>query len=301
MNTIEYIDMGDFGVQDRMFGRLLNKTRNPPNEITLVSAFFDIDRAKWRAHSRTSENYVESFLFYLRIDYRMVVFVDDRYIQKVLDAYQKSPFQNKTFIPINRKWLETNIFAWQQLPRDVEIMKSEKYRSLVVGKDNPENLYSEYNLINHAKIDFIMYAIQYGFIEDDFVCWADFGYHWTLHRYNDQSTYFPTSILDISRFSTKHINFCVRNKIDPEKHSDRYFILKNAPDLMTGTVFAATKENMAVLQELVHKHILDLHEYDISDDDQHIYLRCVLDRPELFRLYHSPHIWPMALTYFQAV
>jgi hypothetical protein len=296
-----YVDMGDFGVQQRMMDWRAGGSAAVTSPC-MVSAFFDIDRHKWSAHARSAENYVDSFLHYLHVDYKMIVFVDDRYIKRVLAAYAKSPFQNKRFLPIHRKWLSEHIWAWQQLDRATQILQSPEYRRHVEGRDNPENLYAEYNLINDAKIDFIAYAIRAGLIgQEEFVCWADFGYHWTLHRNNTHNPYFPTKPLDIQRFSRHHINFCVRNRIDPAIHSDPVHILKAAPDLMTGTVFAATSANMLVLQELVHKHITDLHDRNISDDDQHVYLRCVLDRPELFRLYHSPHIWPMALTYFQPV
>jgi predicted O-methyltransferase YrrM len=50
---------------------------------------------------------------------------------------------------------------------------------------------------------------------------------------------------------------------------------------------------------LYHQSLNNLYQYNISDDDQHVYLRCFLKNPHLFEVFLSNNEWPQALTYFQ--
>ena len=259
-------------------------------EITLVTAFFDIDRGNWTEKSRSVDNYLDSFLNYLNVDYKMIVFIDDRYIDKILNNQK-----NKQFIPINRKWLNNNIWAWAQLARDRKIMESQYYRNLVGNSINPENNYSEYNIINHSKIDFINYAINNN-LTTDFICWVDFGYHFSILK--NIETLFPRNILDITKFNTNKINFCVRNKLSINDYNFIY-TLQNAPEKFTGSFFGGPKDLLIQFNELYHKALNELYINGITDDDQHVYLRCFFKNSELFELFISETEWPNALKYFE--
>ena len=287
------------------------------NDITLVTAFFDIGRASWsNKYKRTTKFYIQSFLNYLDYPYNMVCYIDDRCIDYILEHYTRSPHSNKTFIPINVKWLENNIHAWKQLPKDREIMQSSKYKYYIDYRQNimypngppkgkiekqvfPENEIPEYNAINHAKIDFIMNAIQNGYINTDVVCWSDFGYFGTQHQ-NDKTT-FPKSILDKTKFSPNRITFFLRKDI-VDQDSDPVYMLICAPDVFTGTFWGGEVNLMPQLQELYHECVEELYNLNISDDDQHIYLRCCLKKSDLFDLKLSalPE-WPKGLLYFQKI
>ena len=287
------------------------------DDITLVTAFFDIGRGFWsNSYKRTTKFYLQSFLNYLDYPYNMVCYIDDRCIDHILEHYVRSPHSNKIFIPINIKWLENNIHAWKQLPKDREIMQSSQYREFINYRQNimypnglpkgkietrifPENEIPEYNAINHAKIDFIMNAVQNGYIGTDVVCWSDFGYFGTQHQ-NDKTT-FPTSILDKTNFSPGRITFFLRKNI-VDQDSDPLYMLVCAPDVFTGTFWGGSVQLMSKLQTLYHECVEELYSVNISDDDQHIYLRCCLKNSELFDLKLStlPE-WPKGLLYFQKI
>jgi hypothetical protein len=56
---------------------------------------------------------------------------------------------------------------------------------------------------------------------------------------------------------------------------------------------------MFSLQKLYHECIDELYYNFISDDDQHVYLRCYIKNPELFDLHIIESIeWPKGLTIF---
>ena len=284
------------------------------DDICIVTAFFDIGRGFWNSkYKRTTKFYIQSFLNYLDYPYKMVCYVDDRCIDYILEHYARSPHNNKKFIPINLKWLENNIHAWKQLHRDRDIMKSSQYREMIDHRQIiatskgvtttlkaqlfPENEIPEYNAINHAKIDFIMNAIQNGYIESNITCWCDFGYFGAQHQ-NDKTT-FPKDILNYKMFSPGRITFFLQKDIT-DNDVDPVYTLVFAPELFTGTFWGGSTELMEKMQKLYHESVEELYNLNISDDDQHIYLRCCLKSSDLFDLkLNVSGEWPKGLVFFQ--
>lgn len=269
-------------------------------EVVLVSAFLDIDRSKWEVLSRSVDMYVKSFLNYLKVDYKMVVFVDDRYIEQIITEYEKSPYKNKTFIPINKQWLINNIHAWSNLEKDIQITQSKAYNSLLRNRIDikyPENIYPEYNLINHSKIDLICHAISNGFINlNAVVCWSDFGYHVSILRGTPELT--PTREVDVSNFKVDKITISVGNE-PTESDYDETYTLCVAPNVFAGSFFGGPVNKMYEFQSLYHECIDELYAKNISDDDQHVYLRCYIKNPDLFDVRVLRQHWGKLLVYFQ--
>lgn len=282
----------------------------PENKITMVTAFLDIGRSDWVAHGRRTKDYVNSFLNYLNVDYTMIVFIDDRYIDVLLAAYEKSKYKNKTFIPINKEWLQTHIYAWQQLSTDNAIINSQQYKKTVaqgLSKDLhlPENTCSEYNIVNHSKIDLINYVIDNKLTTNDFICWCDFGYHFSI-LLSTHSRY-PVNVLDASRLNPDKITICTKQKIT-SVHADPIYVLQKTPEIIVGCFFGGPVKMLKDFQNVYHESLQEFYANGICDDDQHIYLRCVLKQPSMFHMCLRPQIStnsytmnnPNALRYFQS-
>ena len=283
------------------------------NEITLVTAFFDIGRDKWPNcdFKRTTEFYIDSFLTYLNYPYKMVCYIDEKHIEKVLTVYQKSPYQNKHFIPINREWLDTNIHAWSNVEKDRQILSNPQFiqflsKRLDIMYPNgipetgvrdflcPENIYPEYNVINHSKIDFIMHAIKNGLINTYFTGWSDFGYFSTYH--SDGSP-LPSGTIDTENLDRNQITICLRREI-VEQDKDMMFTLLTAYELFIGAFYAGPTNIMEYFQSLYHHCTDEMYENYVSDDDQHVYIRCHMKNPLLFDLRIFGGDWPKALSVF---
>ena len=289
--TIEYIDMNKKAIY-------FNNNNTP--ELVIVTCFLDINRKNWTNFQRTTTQYIESFINYFNYPAKMIIFIDDKYFDEFKKLYEKSSHNNSILIPINRQWMNEYIYAWQQLDKSSNIMNSEYYKNLVnarIQNGYPENIYPEYNAINHSKIDFICYAINNNLIkEDSFICWSDFGYFYSvLHNNPNKYPLFP---IDIQKFNTNKLSFCLKNKLD-DLDQDMIYTLLKAPEKFTGSFFAGPRNLMITLQELYHQSLNELYTNNISDDDQHIYLRCFLKEPRLFNLYLDSTKWPEGLIYFQ--
>jgi len=265
------------------------------NKIILISAFFDIGRENFKNSSRSVETYLNSFKNYYMYNYDMIVFIDDKYSNEFINL---DP--NKIIIPINREWLIKNLKSWQQLDQVINIMNSDSYKELVqnrITNGNPENIYPEYNVINHSKIDFIKYAIDNNLVNsNNFICWSDFGYFNSILHNNPSE--FPQFELDLEKFNKNKLNFFLRNQIN-EEDSDIIYTLLNAPEIFTGCFWGGSIENLEILYHLYHECLDELYNMNVSDDDQHIYLRCYLKNPEIFNLTINSEKWFQVLLDFQ--
>jgi hypothetical protein len=271
------------------------------DDITIITSFLDIGRGEWNNEwRRQPQYYIDSFLIYLRYPYRMVCYIDDRYIDDIIREYEKSEYRNKQFIPINIKWLRENIYAWQNFEKEKEILESKEYETIInhrfkfmdmnrfdvnrniKGYLFPENVYPEYNVVNHAKIDFIMHSIQNNYVNTSHVCWCDFGLFYSYHK----DGIYPNGILDINKLNREKINICVTNDVTVND-TNMYYVLLYAPETFLGGFIFGKKELMEKLQIMYHECLDDLHNNYITDDDQHVYLRCYLKNPDLFELFQT--------------
>lgn len=284
------------------------------DDITLVTAFLDIGRDNWpnQDFKRTTEFYIDSFLNYLNYPYKMVCYIDEKYIGKVLDAYEKSPHKNKVFIPINRKWLDDNIHAWTNIEKDRQILNHPEFKKFLTKRLDvmypngipetgvrehmcPENIYPEYNVINHSKIDFIVHAIKNKYIDTYYTAWSDFGYFSTYHK---DGSPLPIDTIDTSKLDMNKITICLRRQI-MEQDKDMMFTLLYAYELFIGAFYAGPTHIMEYFQTLYHGCVDEMYGLGVSDDDQHVYIRCHMKNPHVLNLSIHGGDWPKALTVFQ--
>jgi hypothetical protein len=285
------------------------------SDITLVTAFYDIGRENWEENfKRDVSFYIDSFFKYLDYDYKMICYIDDRHINKILEKYSQSNFKNKLFIPINRKWLDENIHAWKNVERDRAIMENKEYQDLLkshrlpkmypygIPESNlrnhlcPENVFPEYNVVNHSKIDFIVHAIKNGYITTKFTGWTDFGYFKTYH--SDDSP-LPSGTIDVNKLHPDKLIFNLRRQI-LEQDKDVYFTMIYAYELFIGAFYAGPTELMIPFQKLYHECVSEMLNKSVTDDDQHVYIQCYIKRPELMHLnIFENQDWPKALIVYQ--
>lgn len=301
-SSVTYIDMNKSCIYD-------NKNSNI-NNIVYVTAFFDIGREKWKNLSRTVDYYFNSFKNFLTNvkNKNIIAFIDDRYIDsEIIKNYSdNSTYENNDtnvrFIPINLDWLKLHCQSWQKNDIFEKIMNSDEYKNNLKYRINngngvPENIYPEYNTINHAKIDFINYTIVNNLVtQKELICWIDFGYYTSILHNSFKE--FPYAELDLNKFNLNKLNFYLRNKISSNDLNIEY-TLKNAPEIFTGSFFAGNLDVMKELHKLYGEVLNEFIENNVSDDDQHVYLRCYLKNPNIFELYLSNNCWPKAINYCQ--
>jgi hypothetical protein len=265
------------------------------NKICYVTAFLDLNRETWIKYERSVEHYFISFSPLIKLlkkepdNSHLVVFIDEKYRLRI-DEMISDIRPNVTVISINYTYLETHIPIWKRLDEEKQIMNSDQYKELIQHRiEHPEHNNPQYTMINHAKIDFIIKAME--FIDYPYMAWIDFGY------FGGDSRRVPVHLLDINKFDLDKINYTLVHQID-DKDKDVIYTLKEAPYKVGGFFFFGHRDIIRVYQELYHSTHQELQKDGIVDDDQHIALRCYFKQPELFKMHHLGW-YNRAMVYFQ--
>lgn len=263
--------------------------------FTIVSGFFDIGRSEWQGFSRKTELYVKGFNKYLVYPYKIVLFVDDRYV----DMISKPTYCDLTIIPINKEWLYSHSKSWLSLERVRNIMKSDQYTTLVkkrIENNNPENTSPEYNIITSSKIDFINHAIENNLISTKYVVWGDFGYFNSCFDLDERK--FPACPISLKELDAENdkLNFWLANGLEPIDE-DMIHTLVTPKDAIASGIYTGTVQRMQELYVLYHAALEDMYSKGVADDDQHVYLRCYYANPSIFKLHKDPNSndWPVPI------
>jgi len=260
------------------------------SEVTFVTMFFDIGRKDWGgSFSRSVQDYLLVFEKLRSYNYKMVVYIDDRYVYT-------GDCPNVEFIPINEKWLEDNFWSWRRLDIETAIMNRDSYKKMIprrIELGYPENTNPKYTILTHSKIDAVVHAIDNGYVDTDLVAWIDFGY---FHR-KETPNFLPKGPFDTSKLDLDRVNICLINDIDDEDR-DPVKTLIEAKEKIGAYFFIANKDRMREFQELSHKWLIVYQEHlKLADDEQALWLQCYFDRPHLFKK-HVFNRWHAALHEF---
>lgn len=255
--------------------------------LCIVTAFLDLGRSNWSTFPRSIKQYFNNFMPYLKLNHDMVIFMDDKHYDEFITLVANH--NNITVIKINRSWMQNNIRAYQQLNREKLVMNNKEFQNKVAHRlHHPECCKAEYNMIQHAKIDFLAYVINT--VEYDYYAWSDFGYFQNITR-------IPQRNLDINKFDLTKVNFQAINEITQQDFDIDYTLTK-APERIGGFFYLGNKENLLLYQELYHSVCDDFYNRNIVDDDQHIMIQCIYRKPDLFKVWNLGG-WHLVYNYFQ--
>jgi GR25 family glycosyltransferase involved in LPS biosynthesis len=253
-----------------------------------ITSYFDINRSQWKTFARTFEDYLLYFQPFLplfdktKTTDELIVFIDDRHIHKLDDLLTDT--HAIRLIPINESFLTQYLHCWKLLETERRIMNSPEFKALVGDRMTyPECRYPEYTLINHSKIDFIAYAINFNLSLADYFAWVDFGFF-------SKSENIPTTLLDLRKFDLSCINYTLINPIS-NQDSDVYYTLKYAPEKIGGFFFLGRRDVLLRYQTLYHDSLAEFHSMNIVDDDQALALYCYFKSPNLFAFNTSNFGW----------
>lgn len=265
-------------------------------KFCIVSAFVDIGREKWSGFQRSNAKYLNDFKPHLKLGVPMIVFVDE----SLYDELKEFENNQVKFIKINEQFLSDNIWAFSRLPREKEIMESSSFKQIMRHRASyPEVCNPSYNIVQHAKIDFLNYVIDNRLIDYDdqtIIAWSDFGYFGASGLFPDSTEKMIQGIVD--NVDRDRMNIMA---IDPpcEKDFDVYHTLVTADERLCGFFSCGTPKSLKSYQELYHRVLDDtFHKRNIVDDDQHLMLQCLHQNPELIKVWLLPG-WHQTYRFFE--
>jgi protein YibB len=247
------------------------------NDITIVTAFFDIGRGEWSPDKglpaylqRTNQTYLERFGHMAKLENHIVVFTSKDMVDEVKHLRQNRPTTILT-IDFPNSFLKLR----EEVSR---VQKDPVYQSKINPTQvrNPEYWNADYVIVNLLKASFIRQAIERNTIETDLVAWLDFGYCRSAETLNGvEHWYCP---LDKEKI---HF-FTIKDWVEGTYIQD---VIANNDVHVTGPCIVAGKEKWPVLEHLVHHNVSELLKNNLMDDDQTLLLMSYLQAPEMFELH----------------
>jgi protein YibB len=258
------------------------------NDITIVTAFFDIGRGDWSPDKglpgylqRTTDTYMERFGHLAKLDNQIIIYTTEDQVDRIAELRKGKedktkiisiPF--KDMFPVYREKIE-------------RIQKDEDYLKQINPNQirNPEYWSVDYVLVNLLKSHFVNDAIDNGYVDNDMVSWIDFGYCRTIETLNGSTSWsYP--------FNPEKIHFF--DYRDYQGQPIQYIIANNIVHML-GAKIVASKSKWETLQELIFGAFNNLTMANLVDDDQTLMLLAYLYNPEIFELHRIDESDPFVM------
>jgi protein YibB len=247
------------------------------NEISIVTAFFDIGRGDWTPDKglphylqRTTQTYIDRFANMAKLNNEMVVYTSADLVDKVKELREGKQTHILTLdFPTSFVELREKVTAVQKDPAYQAKINPMQVR-------NPEYWNADYVVVNAMKSSFVVEAIKAGYINNELVAWLDFGYCRDESTLNGVETWsYP--------FDKEKIHFF--NVKDWQEGTIIEDVIANNDVHITGPMIVAHKNKWPTLQALVHHSIQELLKNNLIDDDQTMLLMSYLFAREAFELH----------------
>jgi protein YibB len=244
---------------------------------TLVTGLYDIGRENWNSpFNRSYSNYFKYFENVLSLNSNIVIYIDEKDLEKVIILRSKiDPDLKKTKIILNKF---TNLETYKLFySKTKSVMKSDFFIKNRWDSHTPEMLYPEYNIINFNKLSFLEESIKNNWFHTEYYMWIDAGF---------QHHNFPEKNRFISYPNSEKIKILEDNKIHFLLLND-YIPLKSYFDPhvnLAGSLFAGKKEPILKFKSICFDIIEEFLNNNSINDDQTIYSYAYERNKDMFNL-----------------
>lgn len=255
-------------------------------EITVVTAFFNINRVNWNKFERSSSQYLEYFFGWAKIKNKLIVYVESEELKKKIIAYRASiGLSNKTIVHIVKEIRELDAELYDSI---CKISTNEVQRKARLFTKNPEVWNADYNYVMLLKMWCVKDAVRRGEAVGT-VSWVDFGYNHGGDVLSSESDFNFTWEYD---FPDKICLFLIQ-EIDERPIFD---IVCSMDTYVMGTVIVGADHLWEEFWGLMKSSMISLNDCGLMDDDQNIILMAYRKKPQIFETYVSD--WQMQLKQF---
>ena len=148
------------------------------DDITIVTAFFDIGRGEWRGGGakfrRSVDDYFAMFARLAKLKNQIIVFTEPDLAARVLELRRSNDLEDRTIVVAIPDLFESGLVA--PVKAAIERRMSDLFRHWVIKPESPEYCEPRYVLVNALKSAFVCAALDLGLVEAPQAAWIDFGY-----------------------------------------------------------------------------------------------------------------------------
>jgi len=255
-------------------------------EITIVTAFFNINRDGWEKFSRTADHYLQYFAGWARMKNKIIVYVENEELAaKVMDIRASFGLGDKTVVNLIPDYRDIDEELYAGIKKATTNPIQQQFRLL---PRNPECWNYDYNYVMMMK----MWCVQDAVARKQasgMTAWVDFGYNHGGAVIDRDSDF---NFLWSYDFSEKINLFSIQN-LDDRPVFD---IVRSLDTYIMGTVIVGPDALWLEFWNLMRSTMMSLNHCGLTDDDQTVLLMAYRIRPELFKLHASQ--WMMQIKQF---
>lgn len=258
------------------------------NEITIVSAFYDIGRKDIKNFERDNDKYLSYFDFWAGLKNKVIIYTTDDMKESILEIRKKYNLENKTVI-ITKDLKE---FDEQSLEKIKDTFN--KYDQ-TLNRKNPNNIECIspiYCYLMYLKPFFVCDAIQRGLTSEN-IMWLDFGFNHGGKFFIDKKQ-FNFLLERQDSIDNEKINFFSIKDDDKQTLANIYFSMEAY--IIGGLIFANYKK-WQIFKDNLRKSLNCFSSLGMIDDDQIMLLWCFRNYPRNYNTIKI-YFWFDCLYYF---
>ena len=244
------------------------------DEITIVTAYFDINRGTMSGFNRGNSVYLSYFEFWARIKNKIVVFSDSKTIEEVKKIREKYGLLDKTEVVIIDNYLDIDKELYFSIK---SAMDNSFLLDFHLQRNIPEAISAKYNYIMALKSWCCNEAVDRG-LASGMIAWLDFGFNYGGRFYKKTEDF---DFLWKYKFDDK-INLLQVNDFD---NCPPFEIIRRNNSYIQGGEIVAPDYLWRELWKLVRENMFYLNRCGLADDDQLLYLMAYYEKPDIFKLH----------------
>lgn len=276
--------------------QIIRKSKDKTS-ISIVTAFFDLDRALWgkgklksinTRHVRTNDDYLKYFLHLAKVKNQLIIYIDEKLAHHVLMVRKRYGLENNTIIFTHRNFFKDQAVA--EIIKKIESNMNEELYRFVWNPNSPKFHSAKYVLMNSFKSMFVNRVNSLNMISSNQAAWIDFGYCRSEQDMDAKEEW---------KFDAKNkINLFQIKQLDK---TPIFNIIKNLDIYFTGCKILGNLKNWAGFAEKIDQSFSSLLNCGFVDDDQLLLLMAYRSNPKNFILHPiSPFNQRIVFKYFNS-
>ncbi len=267
-----------------------------PDDISIVTAFYDIGREAWgnndridQRHKRSVDVYLSYFSNLSKIKNQLIIFIDENLAQKVLDMRKAHGLADKTII-----FTTKNFFLIDEIVKITDRIQSimnSSFHDYVWTKSKPEYNDPKYVLVNAFKSFFAAYAIDKKIVTSPQVAWIDFGYCRDNNRFDSTAPWRFDAQNKMNLFHILSLN-----------NEPVFSIVKEGDVYFQGCHLIGNHSNWVDFKNEIDISLRSLMDCDFIDDDQTLLLMAYRRNPSSYIIHPvDSKDWFIVFKYFNSI
>lgn len=245
--------------------------------VTLVTCFYNINRANWNHSSRTVDRYFTNCEHILNKKNPIVIFTTDEYKDRCISIRKKTDinliYTTIIIIPFEKLYYYDNL----ELIRKIQINNINNIFP-VHERVNPEFCVPEYIVLINNKIHFLKEVADRNPYNSQIFQWVDFGLHSNLYIKEQFNENFFSKIF-YKKDKIRLVSF--KNPVKFINNDIRSYYNIHSSTLSAGLI-AGDKNTINIMYNLCNEQFNEMIQNNVVNQEQYILYYIMCQKPDLF-------------------